>query len=97
MNCNKTKTKEECLWRRAPVAADEKRHSDQVREILCEHSPEAAQCLCSMLEDETLSGTARAGVAKEILERAVGKGQLLTPEQMEKPEETFELTLRVVE
>lgn len=50
-----------------------------------------------MLEDETLSGTARAGVAKEILERAVGKGQLLTPEQMEKPEETFELTLRVVE
>ena len=60
-----------------------KTHSDQVREILCEHSPEAAQCLCSMLEDETLSGTAR--------------GQLLTPEQMEKPEETFELTLRVVE
>ena len=74
-----------------------KTHSDQVREILCEHSPEAAQCLCSMLEDETLSGTARAGVAKEILERAVGKGQLLTPEQMEKPEETFELALRVVE
>ena len=70
-----------------------KTHSDQVREILCE----AAQCLCSMLEDETLSGTARAGVAKEILERAVGKGQLLTPEQMEKPEKTFELTLRVVE
>ena len=31
-----------------------KTHSDQVREILCEHSPEAAQCLCSMLEDETL-------------------------------------------
>lgn len=71
-------------------------HSDEVRDILCAHSPEAAQCLCSMLEDETLSGTTRAGVAKEILERAVGKGQLLAEEQ-EKPEENFELILRVVE
>lgn len=74
-----------------------KTHNDVVRDILCEHSPEAAQCLCDMLEDDSLSGTARAGVAKEILERAVGKGKLSVPETEDKPESTFELILRVVE
>ena len=74
-----------------------KTHNDVVRDILCEHSPEAAQCLCDMLEDDSLSGTARAGVAKEILERAVGKGQLSVPETEDKPEPAFELILRVVE
>lgn len=74
-----------------------KTHNDVVRDILCEHSPEAAQCLCDMLEDDSLSGTARAGVAKEILERAVGKGQLSVPDIEDKPESTFELILRVVE
>ena len=74
-----------------------KTHNDVVRDILCEHSPEAAQCLCDMLEDDSLSGTARAGVAKEILERAVGKGQLSVPETEDKPESAFELILRVVE
>lgn len=74
-----------------------KTHNDVVRDILCDHSPEAAQCLCDMLEDDSLSGTARAGVAKEILERAVGKGQLTIPDTEEKPEQTFELILRVVE
>ena len=72
-----------------------KTHNDVVRDILC--SPEAAQCLCDMLEDDSLSGTARAGVAKEILERAVGKGQLSVPDTEDKPESTFELILRVVE
>ncbi len=72
-----------------------KTHTDEVREILCDHSPEAARCLCDMLEDDSLSGTARAGVAKEILERTVGKGQLA--QQQEKTEETFELILKVVE
>ncbi|MDD6610787.1 MAG: hypothetical protein ACI3XW_04425 [Butyricicoccus sp.] len=74
-----------------------KTHNDVVRDILCEHSPEAAQCLCDMLEDDSLSGTARAGVAKEILERAVGKGQLTVPDAEDKPESAFELILRVVE
>ena len=74
-----------------------KTHGDQVRDILCDHSPEAAQCLCDMLEDDSLSGTARAGVAKEILERAVGKGQLSVPDTEDKLESTFELILRVVE
>lgn len=74
-----------------------KTHNDVVRDILCDHSPEAAQCLCDMLEDDSLSGTARAGVAKEILERAVGKGQLTIPDTEEKLEQTFELILRVVE
>ena len=74
-----------------------KTHNDVVREILSEHSPEAAQCLCDMLEDDSLSGTARAGVAKEILERAVGKGQLTVPDAEDKPESAFELILRVVE
>lgn len=74
-----------------------KTHNDVVRDILCEHSPEAAQCLCDMLEDDSLSGTARAGVAKEILERAVGKGQLSVPDTEDKLESTFELILRVVE
>ena len=74
-----------------------KTHNDVVRDILCEHSPEATQCLCDMLEDDSLSGTARAGVAKEILERAVGKGQLSVPETEDKPESAFELILRVVE
>ena len=74
-----------------------KTNNDVVRDILCEHSPEAAQCLCDMLEDDSLSGTARAGVAKEILERAVGKGQLSVPETEDKPESAFELILRVVE
>lgn len=72
-----------------------KTHTDTVRDILCDHSPEAAQCLCDMLEDDSLTGTARAGVAKEILERTVGKGQLAESEQPK--EETFELVLRVVE
>ncbi|MDO4173317.1 MAG: hypothetical protein Q4D42_01010 [Eubacteriales bacterium] len=74
-----------------------KTHSDQVRDILCDHSPEAAQCLCDMLEDDSLSGTARAGVAKEILERAVGKGQLSMPDKEENNDRAFELILRVVE
>lgn len=74
-----------------------KTHSDQVRDILCDHSPEAAQCLCDMLEDDSLSGTARAGVAKEILERAVGKGQLSMPDKEEQNDSIFELILRVVE
>ncbi|MCD8356683.1 MAG: hypothetical protein LUE11_08955 [Clostridia bacterium] len=74
-----------------------KTHNDLVRDILCDHSPEAAQCLCDMLEDDSLSGTARAGVAKEILERAVGKGQLCVPDAEQKTDNTFELILRVVE
>lgn len=73
-----------------------KTHSDMVRDILCDHSPEAAQCLCDMLEDDSLTGTARAGVAKEILERTVGKGQLSEPAD-KKTEDKFELVLRVVE
>lgn len=73
-----------------------KTHGDRVRDILCDHSPEAAQCLCDMLEDDSLTGTARVGVAKEILERTVGKGQL--PEtQQSQVEEKFELVLKVVE
>lgn len=70
---------------------------DMVRDILCDHSPEAAQCLCDMLEDDSLSGTARAGVAKEILERAVGKGQLAAPSDGADADRQFELVLKVVE
>lgn len=73
-----------------------KTHTDQVREILCEYSPEAAQCLCSMLGDDSLTGSTRAGVAKEILERTVGKGQMLDPEA-KKAEGKFELIVRVEE
>ena len=73
-----------------------KTHTDAVREILCDHSPEAAQCLCDMLEDDSLTGTARAGVAKEILERTVGKGQL-SQQPEEDAEKKFELILKVVE
>ena len=72
-----------------------KTHNDVVRDILCEHSPEAAQCLCDMLEDDSLTGTARVGVAKEILERTVGKGQL--PDSRQDTQEKFELVLKVVE
>lgn len=73
-----------------------KTHGDRVRETLCGHAQEAAQCLCDMLADESLSGTARAGVAKEILERTVGKGQL--PDGAETPaDKPFELVIRVVE
>ncbi len=71
-----------------------KTQTDAVRSILQEHSPEAAQCLCDMLSDETLSGTTKVSVAKEVLERAVGKGQLEDPEQ--KVSE-FKLVLKVVE
>lgn len=74
-----------------------KTHGDRVRDILCDHSPEAAQCLCDMLEDDSLSGTARVGVAKEILERSVGKGQLTIPTDTEETDKQFELVLRVVE
>lgn len=75
-----------------------KTHTDQVREILCEYSPEAAQCLCSMLGDDSLTGSTRAGVAKEILERTVGKGQMPDPETHKaKKTETFELIVRVEE
>ncbi|MDO5783816.1 MAG: hypothetical protein Q4P20_01995 [Eubacteriales bacterium] len=74
-----------------------KTHGDMVRDILCDHSPEAAQCLCDMLEDDSLSGTARAGVAKEILERAVGKGQLAEPSDGTDADKQFELVLKVVE
>ena len=70
---------------------------DMVRDILCDHSPEAAQCLCDMLEDDSLSGTARAGVAKEILERAVGKGQLAAPSDGADADRQFELELKVEE
>lgn len=82
-----------------PLAQTKRRkktHGDKVRDILCDHSPEAAQCLCDMLEDDSLSGTARAGVAKEILERAVGKGQLAAPSD-EETDKQFELVLKVVE
>ena len=72
-----------------------KTRGDQVRDILCDHSPEAAQCLCDMLEDDSLTGTARVGVAKEILERTVGKGQL--PDSRQDTQEKFELVLKVVE
>ena len=74
-----------------------KTHGEQVREILCDRSPEAARCLCDMLEDDSLSGTARVGVAKEILERAVGKGQLAVSEEAPEAAKQFELVLRVVE
>lgn len=75
-----------------------KTQGDLVRDILCEHSPEAAKCLCEMLEDDSLTGTARVGVAKEILERTVGKGQLPDPDcPQEKTEEKFELVLKVVD
>lgn len=70
-----------------------KTHTDQVREILCEYSPEAAQCLCSMLGDDSLTGSTRAGVAKEILERTVGKGQMPDPEAQQT--DKFELIVRV--
>lgn len=73
-----------------------KTHGDKVRDILCEHSPEAAKCLCEMLEDDSLTGTARVGVAKEILERTVGKGQLQETAQ-DKTEDKFELILKVVD
>ena len=69
--------------------------TEEVRTILLEHSPEAAQTLCDMLSDESLTGTTKVSVAKEILERAVGKGQV----QEEEPTGTskFELVLKVVE
>lgn len=75
-----------------------KSHSDIVRDILCDHSPEAAQCLCDMLADDSLSSTARVGVAKEILERTIGKGQLTIPDQNNTSNQnTFELVLKVVQ
>ncbi|MGN1014449.1 MAG: hypothetical protein ACI4PM_03715 [Butyricicoccus sp.] len=73
-----------------------KTQSDEVRTILQEYSPEAAQCLCDMLSDETLSGTTKVSVAKEILERAVGKGQLSESKPEDKSTE-FTLVLKVVE
>ena len=82
-----------------PLAVQKRRrkktHGDMVRDILCDHSPDAAKCLCEMLEDDSLTGTARVGVAKEILERTVGKGQI--PDTQEKTEDTFELILKVVD
>ena len=48
-----------------------------------------------MEEDDSLTGTARVGVAKEILERTVGKGQL--PDSRQDTQEKFELVLKVVE
>jgi hypothetical protein len=73
-----------------------KSHTDQVRDILCEYSPEAAQCLCGMLEDDSLTGSTRAGVAKEILERTVGKGQMTDPAATVQTGK-FELIVRVEE
>ena len=73
-----------------------KTQRDEVRTILQDHSPEAAQYLCDMLSDETLSGTTKVSVAKEILERAVGKGQLSESEQPDKATE-FTLVLKVVD
>lgn len=81
--------------RLAQTRRKRKTHTDKVRDILCDHSPEAAQCLCNMLEDDSLTGMARAGVAKEILERTVGKGQM--PEPDDGKDKQFELVLRVVE
>lgn len=69
--------------------------TEEVRVILQDHSPEAAQILCDMLSDDSLSGTTRVSVAKEILERAVGKGQLQEPEQVGTAK--FQLELKVVE
>jgi hypothetical protein len=69
--------------------------TEEVRVILQEHSPEAAQILCEMLSDDSLSGTTRVSVAKEILERAVGKGQLQEPERANAAK--FQLVLKVVE
>ena len=70
---------------------------DLGREIPGEHFPEAAKSLWDLPEDGSPRRTARAGVAKDILERAVGKGQLSVPDTEDKPESTFELILRVVE
>lgn len=69
--------------------------TDEVRGILQDHSPEAAQVLCDMLADDSLNGTTRVSVAKEILERAVGKGQLQEPERAAAAK--FQLVLKVVE
>ena len=69
--------------------------TDEVRVILQEHSPEAAQTLCDMLSDDSLNGTTRVSVAKEILERAVGKGQLQESERTAAAK--FQLVLKVVE
>ena len=69
--------------------------TEEVRTILLEHSPEAAQTLCAMLSDDSLTGTTKVSVAKEILERAVGKGQVPEPEQADASR--FELVLKVVE
>lgn len=68
---------------------------DEVRAILLENGPTAAQYLCDMLADETITGTTKVSVAKEILERAVGKGQLAELEQERNSE--FTLILKVVE
>lgn len=68
---------------------------DEVRAILRENGPAAAQYLCDMLADETVTGTTKVSVAKEILERAVGKGQLAEQEQERNSE--FTLILKVVE
>lgn len=78
------------------MARRKKTQTDEVRTILQEHSPAAAQCLCDMLSDETLTGTAKVSVAKEVLERAVGKGQLEEPTEKEKASK-FKLVLKVVE
>ncbi len=77
------------------MARRKKTKTDEVRSILQEHSPEAAQCLCEMLNDDSLTGTTRVSVAKEILERSVGKGQLTDADSG--TANSFKLTLKVVE
>ncbi|MGN1030547.1 MAG: hypothetical protein ACI4PQ_02990 [Butyricicoccaceae bacterium] len=65
----------------------------EVREIFEQNAPSAARVLCEMMESGEMTPTATVSAAKEVLERAVGKGPM-TPEEADKP---MEIIVKVVE
>lgn len=65
----------------------------EVRQIFEDKAPSAARVLCEMMESGEMTPTATVSAAKEVLERAVGKGPM-APETAEGP---MKIIVKVVE
>lgn len=79
-----------------PLAGRRKKstHIQEVRQIFEDNAPSAARVLCEMMESGEMTPTATVSAAKEVLERAVGKGPM-TPE--DKPDMPAKIIVKVVE
>lgn len=78
----------------------EERCIREMRKIMTERTPKAIEKLYDLLENEEMTPSTTLSVIKEILERSLGKGQLVlekSEDDTEKVSDKFELVLKVME